>query len=77
MAPDSLIVIDDLILPNAGVRWRQAHLDMLMMASLAGCERTQEQWEKLLKKSGTGLNISGIHMYDKALRKGIIEVARS
>lgn len=77
MAPDSLILIDELILPNSGVRWRQAHLDMLMMASLAGRERTHDQWEKLVEDTGKGLRISGIFMHDEALRRGILELSRS
>ncbi|GLA91908.1 hypothetical protein AtubIFM57143_006561 [Aspergillus tubingensis] len=71
MAPDSYILIDDMVLPNVGVHWQQAQLDMLMMAALGARERTQEQWNQLLQSAG--LKINQVHTYTESLQDSIIE----
>ncbi|RAH68674.1 S-adenosyl-L-methionine-dependent methyltransferase [Aspergillus aculeatinus CBS 121060] len=40
MAEDSIILVDDTVLPNAGVHWQAAQLDILMMTTLAARKRT-------------------------------------
>ncbi|PYH89221.1 S-adenosyl-L-methionine-dependent methyltransferase [Aspergillus ellipticus CBS 707.79] len=72
MAPDSYILIDDMVLPNAGVHWQQAQLDMLMMVALGARERTQEQWGQLIE--GAGLKIGAVHTYTASLKDSILEV---
>ncbi|KAL4894319.1 S-adenosyl-L-methionine-dependent methyltransferase [Aspergillus ambiguus] len=71
MAPDSYILIDDMVLSNVGVHWQQAQLDMLMMAALGARERTQEQWNKLLQSAG--LKINKVYTYTESLKDSIIE----
>jgi demethylsterigmatocystin 6-O-methyltransferase len=71
LAEDSLILIDDMVLPNDGVHWQGAQLDMLMMATLASRERTEEQWYQLLE--GAGLKINKIYTYTGSLKDSIIE----
>jgi demethylsterigmatocystin 6-O-methyltransferase len=50
---NSFIVIDEMALPNSGVRWQMAQLDMLMMAVLAARECTHEQVEQTSGKRRT------------------------
>ncbi|PYH92371.1 S-adenosyl-L-methionine-dependent methyltransferase [Aspergillus ellipticus CBS 707.79] len=71
MSDDSLILIDDMVLPNVGVHWQAAQMDMLMMATLAARERTQEQWYELL--GSAGLKINKIYTYTSSLKDSIIE----
>jgi demethylsterigmatocystin 6-O-methyltransferase len=71
MEPDSLILIDEMVLPNSGVHWQMAQLDMLMMAVLAARERTHQQWSKLLES--VGLRINNVHTYTNNLKDSIIE----
>ncbi|PWY86728.1 S-adenosyl-L-methionine-dependent methyltransferase [Aspergillus heteromorphus CBS 117.55] len=71
MATDSLLLIDDMVLPNVGVHWQAAQLDMQMMTTLAARERTQEQWYALLE--GAGLKINRIYTYTASLKDSIIE----
>ncbi|PCG98857.1 O-methyltransferase, family 2 [Penicillium occitanis (nom. inval.)] len=71
MGPDSFILIDEMVLPNSGVHWQMAQLDMLMMAVLAARERTHEQWSKLLESAG--LKINNIYTYTDTLKDSIIE----
>ncbi|TVY80397.1 Demethylsterigmatocystin 6-O-methyltransferase [Lachnellula suecica] len=51
----SRILIEEMVLPNAGVDWAAAHTDLNMMSCSAVQERTQDQWESLL--DGIGLRI--------------------
>lgn len=74
MKPDSSILIDDMVLPNSGVHWQMAQLDMLMMAVLAARARTHEQWSKL--SESVALNINNIYTYNDTLMDGIIEAVR-
>lgn len=71
LAEDSLILIDDMVLPNEGAHWQAAQLDMMMMTTLASRERTEEQWYKLLE--GAGLKINRIYTYTSSLKDGVIE----
>ena len=68
---DSVILIDDMVLPNKGVHWQAAQLDMQMMASLASMERTKDQWYALIESAG--LKINNIWTYTTSLRDSIIE----
>ncbi|KAJ5709200.1 O-methyltransferase B [Penicillium malachiteum] len=72
MAPDSYILIDDMVLPNFAVHWQQARLDMLMMVALGARERTQEQWDQLVESAW--LKINKVHTYTENLKDSIIEV---
>ncbi|GAQ39340.1 hypothetical protein AtubIFM55763_000145 [Aspergillus tubingensis] len=71
MAPDSYLLIDEMVLPNTGVHWQQAQLDMLMMATLGARERTEEQWYRLAEEAG--LTINKVYTYTMSLRDSIIE----
>ncbi|KAJ5725492.1 uncharacterized protein N7483_006849 [Penicillium malachiteum] len=71
LAEDSVILIDDMVLPNVGVHWQAAQLDVLMMTTLAARERTQDQWYKLLESAG--LKINSITPYTSSLKDSIIE----
>ncbi|CAG8881494.1 unnamed protein product [Penicillium salamii] len=61
LGPDSVILIDDMVLPNAGVHWYGTVLDMTMMAGLAAQERTEEQWNSLMEMAG--LKIQKVYTY--------------
>ncbi|KAJ5570002.1 uncharacterized protein N7459_009432 [Penicillium hispanicum] len=61
LGPDSLILIDERVLPNVGVHWQATSVDITMMSSLASQERTVEQWHSLLQKAG--LKVQNIYPY--------------
>lgn len=71
LAPDSVILIDDMVLPNSGAHWQATQLDLTMMTALASMERTQEQWCALTEKAG--LKINKIYTYTATLQDSIIE----
>lgn len=70
MEKDSLILIDEMILPNQGMHWHATLSDINMMASLAGMERTERQWVALLDLAG--LRVQRICPYTEKLRESII-----
>ena len=72
MDKDSRILIDDMVLPDIGVHWQAAQLDLTMMAALGSVERTKEQWYALMKSAG--LRILQIYTYTTLLQDSIITV---
>ena len=75
MNRDSVILIDEIVIPNEGAQWRQTQLDLAMMASLAAMERTESQWRHLLISAG--LIIIGIFSYGSEFGDSIIEAVPS
>jgi demethylsterigmatocystin 6-O-methyltransferase len=72
LGPDSVILIDDMVVPNTGAHWQATQIDMIMMTSLAAKERTRDQWDTLVEKAG--LKINKIYTYTASLQDSIIEV---
>ena len=62
MAPDSVVIIDDVILPSVGASWKQSSMDLAMMSMLAAMERTKEHFAMLLQESG--LKLKDVWTYD-------------
>ena len=52
MTRDSVLLIDEMIIPNRGVHPLATELDMTMMACLAAMERTSKHWDALLDEAG-------------------------
>ena len=71
MVPGSNLLIDELILPNKGVSSMAMQYDITMLSALAGIERTEAEWQKLL--DAAGLEITKVHRYDPEMEYGIIE----
>lgn len=70
LGPDSVILIDDMIIPSQGAHWQATQLDLAMMAVMAAVERTEKQWRSLLDKAE--LKIKQIYTYTPELRDSII-----
>lgn len=70
MGKESLILIDDIVLPDSNVPWQVMQLDLTMMVGLASMERTNEQWYHLL--DSVGLKILKIDTYIISLQHCII-----
>ncbi|KFY19011.1 hypothetical protein V493_08197 [Pseudogymnoascus sp. VKM F-4281 (FW-2241)] len=62
MSSESRILIDESVLPDVNTNWHAAMADIMMGVLFAGKERTKEQWEKLVAKSG--LRLADIHTYN-------------
>lgn len=70
MGPDSKIIIDEMVLPETGVHWWSASLDLHMYAMLGAMERSESQWRSLLDKAG--LRLVEIKTYSPVMRHSII-----
>ena len=70
MDKDSVLLIDDMIVPDVGAHWHAAQQDLTMMSSLASMERSEKQWRALLDKAG--LRILQISPYTEETRDSII-----
>ena len=70
MAKDSLVLIDEMVLPNVGVSDRAATLDLTMMVAAGAIERTLGEWQALLDMAG--FKIERIETYTVSLNDSII-----
>ncbi|KAJ8112641.1 hypothetical protein OPT61_g5037 [Boeremia exigua] len=70
LAPESRIVIDEVVMPDTNVPWQCAFMDLTMSSSLGGYERSGGQWEVLLNRAG--LQIEEVHTYDKVKKHSVI-----
>jgi demethylsterigmatocystin 6-O-methyltransferase len=52
MGPDSVLLIDEMIIPNKGAHPHATEQDMVMLSTLASMERTLKQWDALLAAAG-------------------------
>ena len=55
MAQDSVLLIDEMILPEVGVNLQVSSIDMTMLTTFASMERTEKQWRKTFKEAGLEL----------------------
>ena len=74
MGPDSVILLDEMVLPDENVHWQSAEIDMTMMAALASIERTKTMWADLL--DSVGLKIEKILTYTPSLSESVMTVVR-
>lgn len=70
MGPHSRIIVDEVVLPDAGVPWQAAYMDITMMSLFGAVERTRSEWESLIDKGG--LRILEIHRYDSKMQSAVI-----
>lgn len=71
LGPDSRILIDEMVLPDAGVPWEATAIDLTMMASHGARERTSKEWITLLENAG--LRIVRVDTYMPRRHDSIIQ----
>jgi len=52
LAPDSVILLDELVIHDEGAHWYGASFDLLMMANYGARERSLNEWDRLLETVG-------------------------
>ena len=72
MDENSVILIDEMILPDQGVNWHQAQLDIAMMAFLSSMERSRSQWESFLNSAD--LKLAKFFTYVEELQDTVMVV---
>lgn len=55
MGPHSVLLVDEMVLPETGVNFIAASIDMTMLSALAGMERTEMMWRATFKEVGLEL----------------------
>lgn len=74
MARDSIILLDELVMPDVGADWKAVNYDMNMMSFLSAQERTETHWKSLLNQ--VGLQIRETMCYDNERRDSLIFVIK-
>ena len=74
MGPESVILLDEMVLPDTKVHWQSTQIDLTMMAALASRERTRTQWAELL--GSVGLEIVAIRTYTPSIYESIMTVVK-
>jgi hypothetical protein len=59
MGPESILLVDELVLPESGVNYIAASIDMTMLSAFAAMERTEAQWREMFAEVGLEL----VHTY--------------
>lgn len=72
MTPDSILLINDMVLPEAGAPPFATSLDLVMLGACAGRERTLDDWNNLF--SHVGLVIVDCNLYNRKFCHGLISV---
>jgi len=73
MNDQSVLLINDMILPEAGVPAFAASLDLVMLGACGSRERTMKEWNEIL--GDVGLVVKDSIVYNHALCHGIIGAA--
>ena len=74
MAPESVILLDEMVLPDSGVHYQSTQIDLTMMASCASIERTKSMWADLL--DSVGLKIEKALTYTPSIYETVMTVLR-
>ena len=74
MGPESIILLDEMVLPDTNVHWQSTQIDLTMMAALASRGRTRTQWAEFL--GSVGLEIVATRTYTAFVYKCIMTVRR-
>lgn len=72
MNAKSVMLLDEIVLPETGVNQYIAAVDLTMMGAFGGMERTHAQWCKLLED--TSLKIVRVFKYHEATYESVMEV---
>lgn len=55
MKPDSVLLVDEMVLPEENVNYMAASIDMTTLSAFASMERTKTQWKTLFEEVGLKL----------------------
>lgn len=70
MGPESVILIDEMVIPNTGAAIWPSGQDLQMMMMFGAVERTEDEWRALVDRAG--LKVTKIDTYAQVERTSII-----
>ena len=72
MTADSVLLLDEWVLPETGVSHYAASMDLTFMAAFASLERTEAQWRRLIEE--VGLKLVKTYEYNPLAYESVIDV---
>ncbi|KAI1377949.1 O-methyl transferase B [Hypoxylon crocopeplum] len=72
MAPDSVLLVDEAVLPATDVGFIAASIDLTMMGAFAAMERTEAEWRALAE--GAGLELVRTYTYNALENETVMEM---
>ncbi|GAP84748.1 putative O-methyl transferase B [Rosellinia necatrix] len=72
MDQESILLLDEMILPDTKANVDAVSLDITMLSAFAGMERTEAQWRLLIKNAG--LRLVNIYLYNPVSHESVMDV---
>lgn len=72
MTADSIMLLDEMILPEEHVNAYAACMDLTMMAAFAASERSESQWKAIIEE--VGLKLVKTYVYNPMNYEGVMDV---
>lgn len=72
MAPDSVLLVDETVLPSTDVGFIAASIDLTMLGAFASLERTETEWRSLAES--VGLDLVRSYTYNALENETVMEL---
>lgn len=72
MKPESVLLVDEMVLPEKNVNYMAASIDMTILSAFASMERTEVQWETLFRD--VGLKLVRTYRYSPLTYESVMDV---
>ncbi|KAI0148068.1 O-methyl transferase B [Hypoxylon sp. NC0597] len=72
MAPDSVLLVDETVLPEKGVGFIASSIDLTMLGAFASMERTEAEWRELAES--VGLVLTKTYTYNALENETVMEM---
>ncbi|KAL9637563.1 MAG: hypothetical protein Q9204_001823, partial [Flavoplaca sp. TL-2023a] len=74
MDTESVLLLDDKVVPDIGASMTASALDLSMMCLFASMERTEKQWRALVES--VGMRVDGLWTYTEDVRDSVLLVRK-
>ncbi|KAI0421901.1 S-adenosyl-L-methionine-dependent methyltransferase [Xylaria grammica] len=72
MGPESILLLDEMILPDTNANVDAVSMDLSMLSAFAGMERTERQWRLTIED--VGLSLIKIYAYNSVSHESVMDV---
>lgn len=72
MVPDSVLLVDETVLPESGVGFIASSIDLTMLGAFASMERTEAEWRELAESAG--LELTRTYTYNALENETVMEL---
>lgn len=72
MRPGSVLLVDEMVLPEENVNYMAASIDMTMLLAFASMERTEVQWKSLFET--VGLKLVRTYTYSPSTYESVMDI---